>query len=463
MSPRRCCLSALIRDYEMTERRRCLLLVVSWISLTLILLWRASCIRNLSEPYAEDGSALILGALAAPANLLAPIVDGIFILPRFLATTATQVSLLFSPVILSTLSASIVSMVALYFARLSFSSITSHFYARALLSLLFVGGVGSIEVVGSATSVSYVVALFLVILAAEDVPKTSGWRFLAVLLLSFSTNLSFVAAPLFLLRGITVRDRGLLLCGLITLAPLPVLLVLFEVSKSPHSGSPQQEAIASLLSIVDRTMFYLFAAPVCGGLLHSANTWTRLFAVSAAILLYWTIWLKSAKSARATSAGLVATIIVYIAAHEFGRAYPMGGSMADLRIPADRYAFLLVPCAVMSWCALIFDQGNLNKRREVYALGWLVGIQLVTSAMIQPGSKVDQPIGSWERFATELTSVRRGLTGAQVTDAEVGPVSQGVAWGLIHCDIADDRFVRCRDLRGNRDGIVYEIPTFGAK
>ena len=317
--------------------------------------------------------------------------------------------------------------------------------------------------VGSATSVSYVVTLFLVILATEDVPKTSGWRFLAVLLLSFSTNLSFVAAPLFLLRGIIVRDRGLLLCGLITLAPLPVLLVLFEVSKSPHSGSPQQEAIASLLSVVDRTMFYIFAAPVCGGLLHSANTWTRLFAVSAAILLYWTIWLKSAKSARATSAGLVATIIVYIAAHEFGRTYSMDGSMADLRIPATRYAFLLVPCAVMSWCALIFDQGTLNKRREVYALGWLVGIQLVTSAMVQPGSKVDQPIGSWERFATELTSVRRGLTGAQVTDAEVGPVLQGVAWGLIHCDIADDRFVRCRDLRGNRDGIVYEIPTFGAK
>jgi hypothetical protein len=146
-----------------------------WIVFTAALLYRVSLTRDLWEPYAEDGSALILGALAAPWNLFAPVVDALFVLPRLFATIATSLSLMQAPFILSVFSAATVAFVALYLVRPSLSLVAPSPAHRFMLSLLVAGGIGTLEVAGFAQCVSYSLTLFLIIIAVRATPMRSRW------------------------------------------------------------------------------------------------------------------------------------------------------------------------------------------------------------------------------------------------------------------------------------------------
>lgn len=209
-----------------------------WLTVTISLLYQFHLIRNISEPYAEDGSSLFLSTLASPWNFFLPVVDGIFILPRLIATLCAIGSLSYYPQLMAMMSASILSLVALYVTRQSFSAIYPSICQRYLIALVIAGNVGTIEVGSQIMSSSYALSLLLVLLALEAPRIKARLLVPIVLILSFSTNISFIAAPLFFIRGSINRDNCSKLSGVLTLIPILIngLLATFY-SNSPYSVS----------------------------------------------------------------------------------------------------------------------------------------------------------------------------------------------------------------------------------
>ncbi len=435
---------------------------LSWISLTSVLLYRAQLTRDITEPYAEDGSSLILGAFSSPWNLLAPVVDAIFILPRLFGALATLASPSHAPFLMAIFSTATLALIALYFTRQSLWSIAPSLIHRYLVCLIIIANIGTIEVAGSGMCTSYVLSLFLVGLALE-VPRLKA-TFLVplVLILSFSTNSSFIAAPLFFLRGISSRDPWLIACAILTLVPIPVTLALAAFSLSPHSLGSFAHLGVSLVAIADRLIFYSFVAPFGGGLMININDWARLLLILASILVYLYLWYRSSCKSRLISASLVAGAALYLTAHQFGRPYNIAGSILDFRLTADRFTFLLVPYFCIAWSVLIFDQERLSVRAKNVAFSLMVVVQLTTTALYGSSSSSTDQIKSWQLFVSQLEEGRRSPAGAIIDDMPVNPIQAGVPWGLVHCDTSNDRYVTCSDQRGNRDGVVYEIPKVNA-
>jgi len=437
------------------------MLCATWLILTTALLYRAHLYRDLREPYAEDGSALILGALSSPWNLLAPVVDGVFVIPRFLATIATSLSLQQAPVILSLFSSATIAFVVIYGVLRSLTSIAPSFCQRIMISLVIAGGIGSLEVTGFAMCVAYVITLFLVLLALEEQPRHTALLAPLILTLSFSTNSSFTAAPLFFIRAFMTRSRSLAIYGLITIAPLPISLGLAKLSHSPHSLARLGVITEPLLSIVDRATFYLFVVPVGGGLLSEASYFWRYVVFVSSVLAFIWLWKGATTRAKLLCLGLAATTITYIAAHAFGRAYSMSGSLVDFRLTPSRFAFLLVPCVVIAWSTLILDQRRLSARTKNVFIGLIVAAQITTVTLQQRLSYSSSPIKSWARFSTELSGALNAPAGGDISPVSLNPVIHGEPWGVIQCDASDRRVVRCSGLKGNKDGVVYEIARSG--
>jgi hypothetical protein len=185
--------------------------------------------------------------------------------------------------------------------------------------------------------------------------------------------------------------------------------------------------------------------------------------IFALIFVYMSLWIRSSQQARLLSTGLVAAAGLYIAAHAFGRAYSISGSILDFRLTAHRFAFLLVPCVFIAWSVLIFDQRGLSARSKNLAFLFMILVQLATTALSGSHALSSEQVKSWELFASQLYEARGSLAGTQIDDVPLAPVHGGVAWGLIHCDTSNERYVSCSDQRGNRDGAVYMIPRLNSK
>jgi hypothetical protein len=456
-------MNSAVRTQSKETIKKRLLYSLSWAVLAIALLCRSFITRDVREPFAEDGSDLILGALSSPWKLFAPVVDAIFIAPRFLASLATATSLLHAPFLLATVSIAILALVALYCTRSSLSSIAPMLLHRCLTALVIVGGIGAIEVAGFAMCIPYVLTLLLVILASEEPRWRARWLVPAVLIFSFSTNFSFIAAPLFFLRGVNSRDRWLIVCGILTLIPLPVNISLAALSDSPYSVAQFDQLGTSVVATVDRAIFYLFAVPLAGGLLSGVSDWVRMPVLCASMLVYLILWFKGSRQARMLSTGFAAAALLYISAHAVGRSYPMSGSILDFKLTAQRFAFLLVPCVFMAWSVLIFDQQWLSARAKNLAFFLMVFAQLATSAIEASHTPAAQQFKSWELFVSQLEEARRSLPGTPINNVPLAPANGGKPWGLIHCDTSDDRSIKCSNQEGNRDGIVYEISRFASK
>jgi hypothetical protein len=331
-----------------------------------------------------------------------------------------------------------------------------------LLALVIVGSIGTIQVLGFAMCISYVISLFLVLLALQAPPLKPSRLIPLVVILSFSTNSSFIAAPLFLLRAYTTRERGMLLCGILTFAPLPIILALASASASPHSLAALQNTPAKILATIDAGVFYLFAAPMGGGLLANLDKPWRFCLLSIFIASFLIFLLKSGRRSRLLSLGLAGAAVLYIAAHGFGRAYSITGSLTNFRLTPDRFAFVLIPCTVMAWTALLFDQPRLKGRvRDSFFL-IIVSAQILTTVISRGATMPTFSSRSWERFALELYAARRNPPGLHIAEVPVNPMRRGQSWGLIRCDNTAADYVRCSDVRGNWEGIVYEIPRLAA-
>ena len=197
-----------------------------------------------------------------------------------------------------------------------------------------------------------------------------------------------------------------------------------------------------------------------GGLLSNSNRLWQFLTLIASIGLYRTMWCKSSRRARLFSLGFGLAAVFYIAAHEFGRAYSISGSMSDFRLTSDRFAFLLLPCVVMAWSVLLFDQRWLPSFVQSLFFSLMIMVQLLTTVLHGDRLSSMSSAKSWGRFASQLSEARMTPAGGQINDAALGPMQGDAPWGLIHCETSEVKYIRCMDVRGNRDGAVYDIPRF---
>jgi hypothetical protein len=440
------------------QRRDRVVLLALWGAFAITIaarLWRT---RDFREPYAEDGSALILGALSSPWNLLAPVVDGLLILPRLIAAIATSINLALTPAVLSFFSVATLSLVAAYCLRGSLVAIAPTCFHRLLLGLVIAVGSGSLEIAGFATGTSYIFTLFLVLLALEA-PRLKTYKLATlVLLLSFSSYSSFVSTPLFLFRGLFNRDRTLIAFGILTAAPLPIIFTLAMNSPVPYSLGSTYGTGSSLSGIFNSALFYLFVAPIGGGLLGKVSDTIRLPLLIVSIIGYFLLLFQSDTRARIVSVSLFAGSLLFIIAHSIGRAYPLTGSIDHFDLVADRYAFLLIPCALMAWSVVLFGQQKISRTFQNLLFSGFIGAQCATSAINQLYYPPEPSVKSWRQFAAELEEALRASSLNPITDLRIAPFNRdGESWGLIHCDTSNSREILCYDQRGNKDAIVYSI------
>lgn len=433
-------------------------LFIVWILFSSFLVFRVTLIRDINEPYAEDGSALILGALASPFNVLKPVVDAVFLIPRLFGAIATTLSLTKAPVILCLLSAGTVSGIAIFAFSVGLRGLVPAFLPRALLSFLIVANVGSREVAGSAQCISYGFSLLLVLLAIAEPSIRSRWLIPLVTILSFSTNSSFVAAPIFGFRYSIKRERVFLLCAAISMAPIPLILFLSTICKSPLSVQPITDISVLLMSFLGQLIFNQLCMPITGGFLAEQNKIVQLSSLFVFYGLYRKLWQSSRKESQVLSAIFLSSAVLYLLAHQLGRPYDVAGSVLDFKIGTSRAEFLLIPIVVIGWTVLIYDSQWLNSFRKNCLFGFIISVQILTTISHSRMSFQEPTTRSWRRFAEELTAARQSPGGSTIADAVIGPnFEDGVPWGLIHCDTSASEVIRCEDLRGNREGVVYEI------
>lgn len=435
--------------------------IVAWISFSVFLILRVTLVRDIGEPYAEDGSALILGALSAPWNVVKPVVDGIFILPRFYATISTAISLTKAPAILAFLSAGTVSFIALFGLQRAFSSIVAQFWPKLFISLLIVANIGTREVASSAMCVSYGFTLLLLFIALERPLRSTQYLIPLVFILSFSTNSSFVAAPLFYLSWLKQRNKASLAAAAITCLPIPIMLFLSTLTKSPHTVARIVDLSTVFASLLGHVLFNLFCLPLAGGFLADRNQIFQLSALFLSYAAFRKLWQWSQPEARILSRTLLGSGVLYLLAHQLGRPYSISGSVLDFRIGSGRAEFLLIPLVVLGWSALIFSSNKLSNFKKNFIFCWIIAIQLLTTVSYLGLAFPEVGTKSWERFATELTSARESAREAPIKDILIGPYfAPNVPWGLIHCDSSDPVFIKCEDLHGNREGVVHAISRY---
>lgn len=440
------------------HRREGLVLLAVWATFLIAIVYRLYLTRDFLEPYAEDGSALILGALSSPWNLVAPVVDGVLILQRLMAAIAVSINVSMAPAILSLFSVATLAIAATYCLRDSLRYIAPAYFHRILLGLAIAGGSGALEVSGFATSTSYVFTLLLVLLALET-PRLSTCKLAPlVLLLSLSSYSSFVSTPVFLLKGLVNRDRHLIGLGILTAAPLPLIITLATKSPVPYSLGATYGTGTSLAGVVNSALFYLFVAPIGGGLLSTVSDAIRLPLLVVSIVGYLILLSQSNIRARITSISLFAGCLLFVIAHTIGRAYPLTGSIDHFNLIPDRYAFLLIPCALMAWSVVLFAQEKMSRTLQGLIFSGFIGAQCATSSINQISRPPEPSMKSWRQFAAELEEAILIPSFKPITDVRIAPYNvNGESWGLIHCDTSDSRAIICADQRGNRDRVTYSI------
>jgi hypothetical protein len=331
------------------------------------------------------------------------------------------------------------------------------------------GNVGTIEVGSQVMSSSYALSLFLVLLALEAPRIEARLLFPIVLILSFSTNISFIAAPLFFIQGSTNRDRCLKLCGVLTLIPILIngLLATFysssPVSVSQFSGRLFDffYLLQSLFDVLDRTIFYLFITPVAGGLLFPLAVWARIPIIFLSFGIYRSLWKRNCLRMRLLSAGLISGSVLYIAAHSIGRGCSVSGSIHDFSLSPNRFSFLLVTLNFLAWSVLIINQPTGSSRTKNMSIFAMVLVQLATTVLANTPIP-HTPVGTWKVFSEQISLARKSPPGTLIDDVQLGPYFGSNPWGLIHCDTTNKLYLICSELRGNLDGRSYEIPRSGA-
>ena len=413
-----------------------------------LLALRTANIRLLTEPWAEDATDLILGALRADSHLLSPIYDCPALIQRILAALAVKASLAAAPLTLAAVSIIYSAFVAAYFTRRTFSWLVPDARLRAAFSIILCLGPGSLEIAGNGVCIAYTHGLFLVLLALEDPFLKLRFLLPLWLLLGLSTNLSFIALPILFIRLLIAfkKETAVLFVAAAAVSIVPVFLAL-------SSGLAERNFVVNPFQIVQGAAHYAaflgLISPLTGLSVGMAALERHLDLLLALLLLPVLIaCLVNAPRAKAlTAMGLMLTGLLFFVAHNVSRPPNWNALHGDSFLVFARHAVLMVQLPVLAWL-ILFGMVNGDLRGKL--LGAFVLVQILIFPLlfsiyweeVQPG---------WAAFAQELEAANTSGQVEQSFELQVGPVVGPRSWATIQCRPGGGIKVNCKVLNGNND------------
>jgi hypothetical protein len=416
----------------------------------------SSRIRDLHNPWAEDGTSLLLYALERRFDIFHPVVDGICLLPRFIASVAVSIDLLHAPLICSYISLVSLAFLGCYITSEGFSWIIPDRWLRAMIGVVFCFGPGSYEIAGNCICISYQVVLILILLSLHhnslDSPKS--WAVWAICTLS--TSISFVTVPILAVRFWYERKRTFV--GAAAFSVVVTSLDLFIASGTESAQS--QLSITSLWDlfspILGNVVEYCLLVPLVGIRILQKLSLDVLappvlcFSVVVAALLF-----KGAgqidRRVLMLCFAMFSSVALYLTAHQISRPYHVNHVLLS-EIPSTGRAYLItLLMPLMGWAMLLCQRTTAFFRVRVGLVGALAGIHVLPQMLIFRDATpvVGEP--RWETFVKGISST----TFTEVEGVTIELAVDPLGWGAVVCKAEPPTNLFCSVIGGNGDGATY--------
>ena len=413
-----------------------------------LLAFRTANIRHLTEPWAEDATDLILGALRTDAHLLSPIYDCPALIQRILAALAVKASLAAAPLTLAAVSIIYSAFVAAYFTRRTFSWLVPDTRLRAAFSIILCLGPGSLEIAGNGVCIAYTHGLFLVLLALEDPFLKLRYLLPLWLLLGLSTNLSFIALPILFIRLLIAfkRETAVLFVAAATVSIVPVFMAL-------SSGLAEQNFAVSPFEMIQGAAHYAaflgLISPLTGLSVGMAALKGHLDLLLALLVLPVLIacLIHASRTKALTAIGLMLTGLLFFVAHNVSRPPNWNALHGDSFLVFGRHAVLLVQLPVLAWL-ILFTTVNSELRGKL--LGAFVLVQILIFPLLF-SIRWEETQPGWAVFTQKLEAANTSAPSRQSFELQVGPVVGPRSWATIQCRPGQGIKVNCQVLNGNND------------
>lgn len=420
-----------------------------------LVLLTVSITRSIFNPWAEDATHLIFGALSNPYGLASPVLDGVFILSRTVATIATYMSIEYAPFLISVLATFILVGASTYFLKSSFNWLVPKKF-RILFSFVIVIGPGALEVAGNAICLEYVAAFMLILLLLErPLLKENIFLFLWTFLV-FSSHLSLVTLPLLAARYciekrlIYLKALSVVVCSSI----LSMYLSHVTISAQTQMVVPSFDSIIGTISsgfLIHCLLFPLLGAQLLQSLdLHCFD----FLCLTLEASLFFVVWVSMRElndGRKYIVLGLFGTVLLYLVMHQIARPYHMNHFLTSTVPSVNRmYVIILLP-PLIAWL-IIFSHLKTLKESFTFALA----VSIVTLHLLPAitlwlrydlrGWQDER----WRLFVNQLIDPQR--SGSKVITVDIDPSR----WSTIQCT-ENDASTMCRILNGNHHDLSYEF------
>lgn len=392
--------------------------------------------HSFAVPWAED-IEIILRVYSGLDNLLLPVADICAVLQKLVAYPVVQLfGLPNSSLILCYISILIISYIAIYPLRDTFSWLIPSYRCRVLVSLAIGCGAGSTEIASTIIGTSYYFGLYVLLLGLER-PSVSPKRLLvSVLLLSLSSNTAVFALPVLLTRCMLDQRRAGWM-GASAIVVLSTLMSLWISTRTYGAGRPSDLG-AFLIVIVHR--------------------WPECLLVAALLSLLMLSVARRSVEAAWMGVSLVGAVGVYTCAHVVAR-----GALYFKEVPTDPVIILpaihnplsrhgyycwVVVFVLLAMSISRFQAANLRRWGFGVLMSMVVGfssVPLVVPISQFFGKHSDAFKGDWLRFcdlfehANTGGSERRNII--HQFSVEVCPCVSG-AFGGVSCSM-DAHAITC--------------------
>lgn len=428
-----------------------------------LLVIRTLLIRNVGEPWGEDAE-IILSAISGGVSVFTPVFDTLLFASRSLVEVLLQIVGTYNlPLSIAVSSALLMTLIAAYPMRAGFEWLTPSPAVRLSLSLILALGPGTIEVVGSAICIAYLLTLLLLVLLLER-PLGSPKLLIFVAGISvISTHTSIIAVPLLLARlWEQPRNRTLLLVLLLLIAGLVIPLTLSTLGA--HRAAPIEFFLNMSADLARFILVTLFLAPFAGwGLLSTIGPadWSMAAAALIPAVVFVILLRRTSQPAALAALSLAAGVVVYVLAMLWGRAafYNLNPSAAPLAVfgfmAESRHALYCAALPIFMWC-LVTPWGSLG-RTGVRVLQLAIVMQLLTvlQSWLHPAFTEKR---EWTECVSRIERLQSGEPLPMAHCSDIAPHYRSGSWGEILCG-TEAGLALCRIERGLSTRPAFPIPV----
>jgi hypothetical protein len=438
-----------LRDFGRKHRWAVLL----YITIVLANVFRGWKWHSYYVPWAED-LEIILRVYSGWDNLVMPVADLFAVIQKVIAYPVVQLfGLANAPLILSYVSILIISYIAIYPLRDTFSWLIPSYRCRVLVCLAIGCGAGSTEIASTLIGTAYYFGLYALLLALEKPSAPPKMLLVSIFLLSLSTNTAVIALPVILMRLLLDqrRARWLGATGIIVLSALCSLLI---STKTYGAGRPS-DIEALLIAMVNNWPVWILAATVLSLLL--------LFIARKSVEASW------------MGVSLVGAVAVYTVAYLFSRG-ALYFKESPVRLPAidnplNRHGFYFWVVVVVLLVMGIsrFQVASLRRWGFGVLMSLVVGCSL--APLVVPisqffGKHSDSFEGDWSRFCDGLEQARARGSELRETDhrisIEICPCGNDNSLGVVNCS-TDASGLTCAIRLNSEFFMVFPKRGDGAK